>query len=171
MEVLTVDACASWLLSRGGEVTSGGRPVLPANATKTVFTVPQESRAQVVLARQLAQWVDSRGGLLWLTDWPIFTPEEMDLFLEARRDRDGTRSLIDAPGHLLQGQQETSVKLAVLLFLLMAFNWEGYYFQDDGGAVIWMADEMIDVRTRHPDKTHLLRQVLDALHVTMVTRE
>jgi hypothetical protein len=74
-----------------------------------------------------------------VTDWALYTVDEMSVFDACRRAHGENRRLIESPGHLFQ-QAEFNL-LAGMLALIKADGWVAYAYFDNGTtALIWKGD-------------------------------
>ena len=162
MNRLTTNECAKWLTKRGGRVAPDGKPALDELGSLGIrFDIPSEGRSQVVLADSLGRGVAASGALLWVTDWQIYTTQEMDIFGRVHSPSGQPRPLIEAPGLLFDDSSDRAgVELSVSAFLMMAFNWEGVLFSQNLGCQIWFADEIAEAWTSRPeDNEHIQRSL------------
>lgn len=127
-----------------------------------------ETRSQIVLVRLLTDVVTVRDALLWVTDWPIYSSAEVSLWNQVRTRLGESRRLIEAPGQLFE-EQVARHSLAVLMLLMAAFNWEGYFLQGDVTSMTWLADEVAEVwaETERPQLPRQLASIgvtAEAIH-------
>ena len=92
----------------------------------------------------------------------LFQPHQLEAFLFLRRYYGDSRWVVDdvpggpTPGHLFaDGQAEDQRNVREFLVTMMAFTFEGYFVQNDGAVILWVADETIDVAVMDP--VHLRR--------------
>jgi len=53
------------------------------------------------------------------------------------------------------------------LLTMMAFTFEGYFVQDDGAVILWVADDIIDIAVRDPDQLRRPQEIVQLLHLTV----
>jgi hypothetical protein len=53
------------------------------------------------------------------------------------------------------------------MYLLMAFNFEGYFVETDGLSVIWSGDEVMEIHTRDQARAHELHRTLEDLGIQL----
>jgi hypothetical protein len=179
MQVLSDSECASWLSTHGYEFQDVNRAeglegyiCLPASHYRSVFKMPvsADARTQLFLSRRLAQWIQSSDVMLWITSWAVYTPEEMDVFVDLRQGFGEQRRLVDAPGHLFHtGDAEELRHTASILLLMMAFNWEGFVVSSDAQSILWMADEMLETSTNNQAEDTRLLVSLEQLGITKLS--
>lgn len=167
MQVLSDSECANWLSAHGYTFQDVNRSEgqeghirLPASYHRSAFemSVSTDARTQIFLSHRLAQWIQGSDVLLWVTSWALYTPEEMEMFLDFRQSFGEQRHLIDAPGHLFQsGDADDLRRTASILLFMMAFNWEGFVLSSDGKSIIWMADEILETSAKKKDKDIQIR--------------
>ena len=125
------------------------------------------ARTQLFLSRRLAQWIQNRDILLWVTSWAQYTPEEMEMFSDFRQGFGEQRHLIDAPGHLFTNGDAGDLRhITSILLFIMAFNWEGFVLSGDTRSIIWMADEMLETSTTDKVKDSQLVFSLEDIGIT-----
>lgn len=178
MIILDDNQCSQWLSSRQfqfEEAVSGPRYVegfvfLPSDGFSAVFNIPDDSRIQVMLTQRLAHWPEGQDVLLWMTSWATYREEEMEVFLEFRRQSGETRPLINAPGHLLNTASTEDVwTMRQLLLLMTAFNWEGFVLQADRQLILWMADSVVETYTLKRGKHQEVLDVIEELSLEVVS--
>jgi hypothetical protein len=167
MKVLTVDESASWLAGRRLSLERAHRwgadhhLAIPDAYRRLRFDTPQRPAGQVSLAHLLARWFGCRSAFLLVNVAALFEPHQLEAFLSLRRYYGDSRWVDGVPGgatpgHLFgDGHAEDQRNVREFLLTMMAFAFEGYFVQDDGGVVLWVADEIIDIAARDP--AHLLR--------------
>lgn len=174
MKVLTKSECNAWLASHNIESEGDERLALPPQGYSKWFETPQTSRFQLVLAHGLAAWFNYPKAFFWMSTWPHYETQEMELFLQWRQNHGDESVLIEAPGHLFNIEDKASAwVMGELLLFAMAFNWEGYLLQPEQRSVIWIGDDIIGIITQEQNKDKDLQELLDALCIkhedTMIT--
>lgn len=130
MQVLTESECVEWLKSR--DMSALVEQGLPCDSCLTgdyeiLFQAPTDARSQQRLARDLIAWEgDFSSALFWLTDWPMYEPDEMAIIDGLRRGHGEQRELIRAPGHVFKSTERD--ELVGWVYLMMVFGWDGYLF-------------------------------------------
>jgi hypothetical protein len=157
MRILTVDESASWLIARGLRL----RPALqwgsdhhldvPTTYRRLLFLTPKTPSLQVSLAHQLASWFRYESAFLLVNVVASFQPHELEAFLSLRRHY-GDDRWVDGvpggatPGHLFSDDpRDDRRNVRELLITMMAYTFEGYFVQEDGRVILWVADEVIDI--------------------------
>jgi hypothetical protein len=127
MRCLTSIESTEWLRTHGIDaLSSDGTPTV-FGAYEVFCKAPKEFRSQQHVARSLVSWLGKpENCLLWITDWPFSSPDEMAIVSGLRRHHGELRSLLDAPGHLFVADELD--ELTAWVYLLMGFAWDGYVF-------------------------------------------
>jgi hypothetical protein len=166
VQVLSNFECKTWFLSHNIEVESDERLILPSQGYGREFITPPASRIQLVLSHSLAEWFDCSHALFWMSTWPHFEEEELQLFHKWRQRHGNKPRLIDAPGHLFEHSSSVDVwTRAELMLFVIAFNWEGYFLHPQQQSIIWIGDDIIEVITQEKTKDQELEQLLDTLNI------
>ncbi|HVY68593.1 MAG TPA: hypothetical protein VHH73_01610 [Verrucomicrobiae bacterium] len=123
-------------------------------------TMPHKATVLMALASALVEWLPADAeSLLWISNWQAEQIESFTLFHAARRGHAEPRALMEAPGHLVDLNSQTDRQIAAgLIFLVMAFGWEGYFASKQRGGFIYFGDEHLVFTTRNARQ---LRQVTD----------
>ena len=126
MNILTNDEAAIWCSDRGfnldapphsndGRINSGIR-----FATKSKQSVVE------AFVRCVINSLEFDEALVWLTDWPLYKPDEMVVIQRFRASVGEERLLIDAPGHAFG---PTEINDCVGFFnLCVQYYWDAFLF-------------------------------------------
>ena len=101
-----------------------------------------------------------------------FEPHELDALLLSRRVYGETRWPDDVPGgatpgHLFTaGNPSDQRDVRDFLQTMLAFTFEGFFVQEDGSVIIWVADEVVEIRTRTPDLLTQPRDIVRTLGIS-----
>ncbi len=144
MKCLTPSECSEWL-------TRNGLIEKPYNHEKgnasycLQFEPPVKPSQRTAFTRRLFESFGAfQGALIVFTDWSLYEPDEMELMDSIRRGNGEKRRLIDAPGHLAEGQEE-SLSIG-LCYLALMFNWTAYlYLPSLPATVLFWEGDLIDV--------------------------
>jgi hypothetical protein len=168
MQALTLQECDTWRADHSYPAGPPKRPVDLAHFRRRwMFAIGGEARSQVALALSLSSWLEPPSGLLWLTDWPIYSSTEMSLFLELRHSGHRERTLIEAPGQVF-GKGDSKVeqlRLGTALLLMMAFNWEGMLLAAEHPSVVWLGDEVMEIATSDAAAASGIDRLLERLEI------
>lgn len=177
MRVLSLDESAEWLGARGLELRRAadwGQDhclLLPEDYDALRIKTPSEGRAQAGLAYLLSRWFPCEGSLLLLTVVAVFEPHELAELLSLREYYGETRWVDGVPGgatpgHLLSsGRPADQRDLSDFLRTMLAFTFEGYLVADDGKTIIWVADEVVDIRAAAPADLDRARDIVRTLRL------
>jgi hypothetical protein len=124
---------------------------------------PPEPDRLFGFATRLVEWLPQNvERVFYLSDWPLYTPEEMIFFMKIRMASGESRDPMDSPAHWFDGQsvpdryesddipsltanpvlQECAV-MAGLIFLALTFQWQGYIIAKDCSDHIYLGDASI----------------------------
>ena len=168
MRVLTTEECAAWCRKNRFSLGESEEPQLPEGADLISFAVPRESGIQLALAREMGDWIESRGSaLLWMTDWPMSHDDESALVQTWRKAYGEERPLIEAPGYLLEGKERN--ELVNLLHFVMAFGWDAFVLLPRQQDLVFLShDEYGDIYTPDPKGLTNLQEMLRLLSIRML---
>ena len=178
MQVLGISESAHWLRARGlffipADHRGEDHRLRPPEAYSTLrFGTPPDGRRQAGLAQLLAEWFECPGSFLFLTVVAQFEPHELDALLLSRRVYGETRWPDDVPGgatpgHLFTaGNPSDQRDVRDFLQTMLAFTFEGFFVQEDGSVIIWVADEVVEIRTRTPDLLTQPRDIVRTLGIS-----
>jgi hypothetical protein len=162
MKVLTVDESASWLghrqlaFERADRWGADHHLVIPDPYKRLWFDTPQRPADQISLAHLLSEWFGCRSAFLLVNVVALYQPHQLEAFLFLRRYYGDSRWVDGVPGgatpgHLFaDGQAEDQRNVREFLLTMMAFTFEGYFVQDDGAVILWVADEIFDIAVVDP---------------------
>jgi len=139
MREQTEEQCSQWLHRYSIRADKRERSDLFHKGPNVYFHIPEQARAMVTLSYCLSDWIGTDEILLRMTEWPISTDLEMQIFLEWRQRQGCHSRLLDAPGHFFPAGDDV-VARKQLIFLLFAYNWEGYVYTADNRSFVWLAD-------------------------------
>jgi hypothetical protein len=145
MICLSYADCKEWLARVGVGVDENRNLLFPRLQASIMTTMPKSALAMSHFSCSLCEWLGaSRERLLWLSNWNTDLGHQLQLFEAVRYAAGEARPVIDAPGHLFRcdaGRENAAV--ASLMFLIMAFNWEGYLVSENGSDFVFLGDEHI----------------------------
>jgi hypothetical protein len=145
MRFQTEQECEQWCLDRGHLPPSRMRGrQWPDRYVCHDFSLPKDAQARVSLCRTL--WSVSGDfvtgeRLLWLDEWGVWpSGEHPALFTTWRAAFGETRSLMEAPGHLVEPHQDAD-GLSVLVVASL-FLWDCWMYLETGLIVMISHDEV-----------------------------
>ena len=159
MRVLTVDECSTWFRDRNlrllpaEAIGRDHRLVLPDDYGMLRFETPRDGRGQAGLAHLLSQWFDCDRSILLVNVVTLFQPHELDALLSLRRYYGETRWVDGVPGgatpgHLFEdGPPHDQRNVRDFLLAMFAFIFQGYFVRRDGNVIVWVADEVVEIRS------------------------
>jgi hypothetical protein len=154
MKCLTYRESENWFASLDVRIDENRFLSLQRRSTDLKTTIPQKSLSLIYFADRIANWFSADTEvMIWPSHWEIYPPGPLDLFERVRRSEGETRSLVDAPGHIINKllKQETDVAVE-LIFLIMAFNWTGYIAGKDSHDYCCLGDEFILISSKTEDR-------------------
>lgn len=153
MDFLTTLQCTEWCRAHGvtpaQSMSTIGKG--PGRIPQLLFSSPVQSSKQVAFVSGFLDLGDPIApSLLWITDWPLYKPVEMELLTIWRSAFGEKRPLIDAPGQLFV---EGETQLAGSLFLLvMAFGWDGYLIVPRADFGVFLSHDQVMVHFGSPSR-------------------
>lgn len=123
MQCLTDSEVSAWLARH--EIPENPYKNRPTQAYYLQFRAPDQHRETDALARCYSEWIISESvRLVHIVDWSHYTPSDMIAVAGIRSSHTENRSLIEAPGHLIEPEE---AEVGVSLFALSAsFEWTAY---------------------------------------------
>src|SRR5579871_377359 len=128
MKCLTRDESQKWLDLEGFEFVECRYPRSTFSRLRLMATVPNGSLKLYYFCLHVVDCLPETSNLLLLiSQWETYPAEQLMFFEMLRHQNGNSKTLIDAPGHLFTGKVDSEKALLVgLIFLMIAFNWEGY---------------------------------------------
>jgi hypothetical protein len=144
MRFLTPQQWQDWCVERGVPLQNCGwiRPALDVGVFHSAkYPVPTDSGGKICLARQLVKFVASdRETLLLLDDWAVWpSSQHLPLFTRFREAVGENRSLIEAPGQLVDAAETDDAVSIVAMSLL--FFWDCYGISATGGEAFYISHD------------------------------
>lgn len=81
--------------------------------------------------------------LLHITDWSLYSADEMAVVSELRKAHGDGRALIETPGHVFKSGERDL--LIGLMGLVAAYGWTAYVYFDHGLTVLLWEGELMDL--------------------------
>jgi hypothetical protein len=160
MRSITPEECDRWTRDRGVKLAQSYSHFLGEPAAESLrFAIPKKASVQIALSEALLEAIPGIAqSLLWMTDWPLYREHEMALLMRIRAGYGETRSLIEAPGHILE-EADRSI-LAGLIFLMQAFAWDSSYVTSDARTILFTSHhELMEVLTRDGEFAAQIREI------------
>ena len=130
------------------------------------YLLPTDTGKKTGIARILSSNVDAtEPGLLLATEWGIWpSSENMALFDGYRKSLGESRSIGEAPGHLFDGSELTSVECLLDFFLY--FYWGGFLVEGTGSMVVVIShDELFAVYMKDQSRFEEIKLWLDNMNL------
>jgi len=160
MEFLTKKECVNWCKEHTIKVAECPMP----DGYSLSFPIPKIAGVQGALSRSLIEWFgDYDEVLFWVTDWPLYKADEMELFLSIRKGQAENRDLIQAPGCIIVKKDEEKIK--GYIFLMMAFLWDSYLIASDNTAIFTSHEEYMDMISQDKHKHDQIKAILESFDI------
>ena len=145
MKCLTYDESQKWLASMGVRIDENRNLWFSKEQEKIMSTMPKRALTLNFFSARLTDWLPvDFSRMLWLSSWETYPPDQFILFGKTRLGCGESRTPIEAPGHLFESStEEEKAIMTGLIFLIMAFNWEGYIVAKNHNDYIYLGDEHI----------------------------
>jgi hypothetical protein len=75
------------------------------------------------------------GALVWILDWPLYSPDEMAVVMRFRRSVGEVRWLIDAPGHVFEADEIHDC--TGLFNLCVQYFWDAFLYVPASGLLVF----------------------------------
>lgn len=136
------------------------------------YLLPTDTGARTCIARMLSGYIDAtEPGLLLVKEWGVWpSSENMALFDGYRKSLGESRCIHEAPGHLFDGSDLTSVEC--LLDLALYFLWNTLLVDGAGSMVAFTShDEWFSVYMRDQSGFEEIKLWLDKMDLTLTSTQ
>jgi hypothetical protein len=99
------------------------------------FLTDRKQSVVEALIRHIVGYDAFDEGIVWITDWPLYKPDEMAVITRFRGSIGESRQLIDAPGHIF-GAKETPDCIGCFNLCVQYF-WDALLFVPTSGLLIF----------------------------------
>ncbi len=143
MRCLTFDESKNWLTNNHVQIDSTRNLIFCNDQKRIMMTMPKTAAALNWFASELGDWLLSDfDRMFWLSNWDTQPPYPALFFEEIRKGHGEMRHIIDTPGHIISVSDETAL-MKGLMFLTMAFRWEGYLVCQGGEGYVYLGDQCV----------------------------
>jgi len=162
MKTLTDAECSAWLDSRNLIPEPYGR-FAEHSLLHRQFPLPKYPLTLTEIFRIIVREIAPFGAaLLQVTDWGLYTPDQMAVVDHVRRASGESRPLITTPGHSFTSDEQD---LLIGLFGLVTFyGWSAYLYLDSGVSVLSWEGDLLDLfdseRERHAGACKLIHELV-----------
>lgn len=143
LQTQTNEQCAEWLTSRG----LVGDPYHRTDASGVSYVqiplAPAARRTMAKLRHLVLLAGPFQSALLHVTDWSLFSADEMEVITGLRIAAGDERALIETPGHLYDSGERDL--LIGMMGLVAAYGWTAYVYFDHGLTLLLCEGEYVDV--------------------------
>jgi hypothetical protein len=145
MKCLTFLESNQWCNAASGISVSNDRHIWPPrNHQRLMLSLPVGSLKLSRFAARLSTWLVGAERMLWLSHWNVSLLNEVVLFDRIRASYGEVRPIIESPGHLFETRNATDGEVLIgLIFLTLAFNWEGYIVASGSDDHLTLGDECL----------------------------
>lgn len=173
MKCLGHDASSRWLSGMGIDIVEHRQLRFPDEHETIVLERPAGSLPLNYFAEALVDWLPQESDrFIWLSDWETYPRSQSCIFERIRGSYGETKPIIESPGHVFAENNETERGLyAGLLFLVMAFDWSGYFLVKGHIDRMHMFDTLIGLTCSLPDKATEVREIADKFKLRVVRTE
>ena len=81
------------------------------------------------------------GALVWILDWPLYSPDEMAVVMRFRSSVSETRWLIDAPGHVFDADEVHDC--TGLFNLCVQYFWDAFLYVPASGLLVFNSHDQL----------------------------
>ena len=134
MQTFSIQQCKSWLEDRGVASDPYRNDLITGNHNEKRTVVNLHGAAAFI--RNILNYGLKPAGevLVQVTDWSLYSEDEMAIFQSIRASSGETRALVDAPGHLFPAAE---LNHCIGLFnLTLAYRWSAYIYIPDAPITI-----------------------------------
>ena|ERR1039458_6274915 len=147
MKCLTYDETQAWLNSFDVKIGEHRHLSFAQPQDKLMITLPREPVRLHDFASRVNEWLPQNvSQLIWISNWETSPPDQFLLFEKLRAGCGEVRQLIESPGHLFEPAAPSTSEKAIangIIFLILAFNWEGYLVAESCNDHIYLGDECL----------------------------
>ena len=157
MQCLTENEISHWLRERG--IPEAPYHQVPPTSFYLQFFTPPNQSLSAFFRQYWALVIGGETALVHITDWGLYTASEMIPLMGIRALHSETRTLIDAPGHLLETHESETV--ISLMTLTTFFAWSSYWYSPSGHSILynWEGD-IFDFWTDDAAKMEMMKRLL-----------
>ncbi|TAL30015.1 MAG: hypothetical protein EPN97_13005 [Alphaproteobacteria bacterium] len=180
MKCLTKSECSDWLHQHSivEEPYGSGKKI---SGSYLQFTAPDSAQASMHLMRCLIgnhsrhegdlECFDGilgkfEGALLLLNDWQTYPPDMYSIVMSLRHSHEEQRSLVDAPGHLFDANEDAD--LIGQCNLILMYNWTAYlYLASAKATFLFWEGELIDFWTHDMEIYQKVKSLIQELKLRL----
>jgi hypothetical protein len=165
MKLFNVEESQNWLTVRSfrfsGERFEQSRYLYPnPSFHKIAFTVPKSPQLLFQLSALLTNWLSDEECLLWASEWNPFYPKQLEDYCNFRSEAENTLIAYPSSWFNLSSLHDRAL-LKTNSYLFLSFNWEGFVVSGDSSQVIWLADEVVEIRSKEVFPAPILETVIN----------
>lgn len=149
MKALIKTDCSQWLVNRGIVEDPYCNPI-PAQHFCDQFRFPHDALKVEYVVRKLVEAAQPFGSaLLYITDWPLYEPDEMAIVSALRLAHGERRPFLEAPGHVFESSERD---LLIGMFSLTVFyHWTAHLYCDQYTTALNWEGDLMDLWTLKPE--------------------
>jgi hypothetical protein len=137
--------------------------------SRIMLTIPKTAPALNWFAADLGDWLLSDfDRLFWLSNWDTQPPYPALFFEEIRKGHGEMRHIIDAPGHIISVSDESAL-MKGLMFLTMAFRWQGYLVCQGGDDYVYLGDQCVVCSSQKATKMQDVASIVEKFGLRIIS--
>lgn len=167
MRILTRNDCNDYIAAVYGE--SCDEIPFESYPLHSAFVLPADTGKKTGLGLDLAAAIAKEPpGLFWITGYGVWkSSENMDLFTGYRKSLGEIRSLSEAPGHLFDHSDVSS--LGSLLSIALYFFWDASLVERSGESLVRVShDEYVDFYSRAEERLQAFDRIAERLKMKKI---
>jgi hypothetical protein len=141
MQVLSPDHARDWCAIRGLTFAPSPRCTDARINNGIRFLTEGKQAVTKAVIRCIVGHYGFDEAIVWITDWPLYRPDEMAVVMRLRASVGELRRLIDAPAHLF-GSEETADCIG-LFNLCIQYYWDALLFVPASGLFVFNSHDGI----------------------------
>jgi hypothetical protein len=171
MKGLTYGHAEEWLNDFDVQIGDHRHLHFSGQDTRLMVNLPKQPLRLSGLATSLVQWTSQGSTLmLWLSNWESDPPEPFHLFQAFRAGAGLSDSLIDVPAMSFESSTPSDLMMASnLIFLILAFNWEGYLLAEGDHDHIYLGDECFSFFSSKAQRLKNANQIVNSFDLKVLT--
>jgi hypothetical protein len=141
MQVLSVDEARSWCAGHDFPIADYPHWSDPRLKRGISYATADRHSTSQALVRCVAGNAAAGETIVWISDWPLYHPDEMAVITRFRASADERRPLIDAPAHIFD---DAEIDDCVGCFNLCdQYRWDALLFVPASGLIVFNSHDEI----------------------------
>jgi len=147
MRALDTSSTNDWLYSNGYALNANGVLDLTQAGTRLLYEISHRASVQWSMALALSELFRDQRVCMFVYEWTSDELPQHRVFRSLMVSQEDQRHVHDRPGHVFEtGVNGDRAALLELIAFMLAFNWQGFLIPAPKGTLVWLADEILEIR-------------------------